>query len=73
MSYQKHHSPAMTAIPEDDVLEEELKVVRPLNEIKNDQINYHQIIRAYNMQQRFKASPSRVTSRHSSRPQTAAG
>jgi len=48
MSYQKHHSPAMTAIPEDEVLEEELKVVRPLNEIKNDQINYHQIIRAYN-------------------------
>jgi hypothetical protein len=36
MSYQKHHSPAMTAIPEDEPLVEELKVVRPLNEIKND-------------------------------------
>jgi hypothetical protein len=31
----------MTSIPEDAPLEEELKVVRPLNEIKNDQINYH--------------------------------
>lgn len=48
MSYQKHHSPALTTIPEDEPLFEELKVVRPLNEIKNDQINYHQIIRAYN-------------------------
>lgn len=48
MSYQKHHSPAMTTIPEDQPLEEELKVVRPLNEIKNDSVNYHQIIRCYN-------------------------
>jgi hypothetical protein len=31
----------MTSIPEDETLEEELKVVRPLNEVKNDQINYH--------------------------------
>lgn len=36
MSYQKHHSPALTAIPEDEPLLEDLKVVRPLNEIKND-------------------------------------
>mmetsp|Transcript_7569 Transcript_7569/g.6917 ORF Transcript_7569/g.6917 Transcript_7569/m.6917 type:complete len:90 (+) Transcript_7569:1144-1413(+) len=50
MSYQKHHSPALTAIPEDEALTEELKVVRPLNEIKNDSVNYHQIIRAYNLQ-----------------------
>ena len=41
MSYQKHHSPAMTTIPEDEPLIEDLKVVRPLNEIKNDLINYH--------------------------------
>lgn len=48
MSYQKHHSPAMTTILEDEPLLEELKVIRPLNEIKNDIVNYHQIIRAYN-------------------------
>jgi hypothetical protein len=53
LSYQKHHSPALTTIPEDAPLFEELKVVRPLNEIKNsatgssDIVNYHQIIRAY--------------------------
>ena len=49
LSYQKHHSPALTTIHEDSALEEELKVVRPLNEIKNDSVNYHQIIRAYNV------------------------
>lgn len=47
MSFQKHHSPAMTAIPEDDVLTEDIKVLRPLNEVKMDQINYHQIIRSF--------------------------
>ena len=51
VSYQKHHSPALTTIPEDAPLFEELKVIRPLNEIRNvsgsDTINYHQIIRAY--------------------------
>ncbi len=54
VSYQKHHSPALTTIPEDEPLFEELKVVRPLNEIKtaagggaSDTINYHQIIRSY--------------------------
>lgn len=44
VSYQKHHSPALTTIPEDAPLFEELKVVRPLNEIRNsgaDTINYH--------------------------------
>ena len=40
-NYQKHHSPALTTIPEDDVLEEDLKVIRPLNEVKNDNINYY--------------------------------
>lgn len=51
VSYQKHHSPALTTIPEDEPLYEELKVVRPLNEIRSgngsDTINYHQIIRSY--------------------------
>ena len=41
MSFQKHHSPAMTSIPEDTVLDEDIKVLRPLNEVKMDQINYH--------------------------------
>jgi|TARA_B110000285_G_C14962892_1_gene532557 hypothetical protein len=44
-NYQKHHSPALTAIPEDEPLDEDLKVIRPLNEVKNDNINYYQIIR----------------------------
>jgi len=45
VSYQKHHSPALTTIPEDEPLYEDLKVVRPLNEIRSgvgsDTINYH--------------------------------
>lgn len=49
MSYQKHHSPVSEIIPEDAPLVENLKVVRPLNQIKNDTINYHQIIRCYNV------------------------
>ena len=44
-NYQKHHSPALTTIPEDEILDEDLRVVRPLNEVKNDNINYYQIIR----------------------------
>ena len=44
-NYQKHHSPALTTIMEDEVLDEDLKVIRPLNEVKNDNINYHQIIK----------------------------
>ena len=44
-NYQKHHSPALATIPEDEILEDNLKVVRPLNEVKNDNINYYQIIR----------------------------
>ena len=31
----------MTVIPEDSTLEEDLKIVRPLNEVKNDKVNYH--------------------------------
>ena len=30
-NYQKHHSPALTIIPEDEELQENLRVVRPLN------------------------------------------
>lgn len=40
-NYQKHHSPALTTILEDEPLEEDLKVIRPLNEVKNDNINYY--------------------------------
>lgn len=47
MSFQKHHSPAMTTIQEDEILNEDIKVLRPLNEVKMDQINYHQIIRNF--------------------------
>ena len=46
-NYQKHHSPALTTILEDEVLDEDLKVVRPLNEVKNDNINYYQIIKCH--------------------------
>jgi hypothetical protein len=49
----KHHSPALTTIPEDEPLEEDLKIVRPLNEVKNDNINYHQIIRDHVKKQPF--------------------
>ena len=41
----KHHSPVLSTIPEDEELKDDLKIVRPLNEVKNDNINYHQIIR----------------------------
>jgi hypothetical protein len=57
MSYQKHHSPVSETIPEDAPLVESLKVVRPLNQIKNDTINYHQIIRCYNMPAPIMAPP----------------
>jgi hypothetical protein len=50
MSFQKHHSPAMTSIPETQVFEEKLKVLRPLNEVKNDSVNYHQIVKLYGPQ-----------------------
>ena len=47
MSYQKHHAPVMTVIPEDGELDEEIKVLRPLNDVKMDQVNYHQIIKTF--------------------------
>lgn len=37
----------MTTIPELSSLEEPIMVLRPLNEVKMDQINYHQIIRSF--------------------------
>jgi hypothetical protein len=49
ISFQKHHSPAMTTIPEDDCLTEQLSVLRPLNEVKMDQINYHQMLKKYDL------------------------
>jgi hypothetical protein len=44
-SYQKHHSIISESIPEDKELDDDLTFVRPLNEIKQDCINYHQIIK----------------------------
>lgn len=44
-NYQKHHSPALTTIPEDEELDCDLRIIRPLNDVKNDNINYYQIIR----------------------------
>lgn len=41
ISFQKHHSPAMTVIPEAGPLQESVKVLRPLNQVKMDLINYH--------------------------------
>lgn len=54
-NYSKHHSPALTTIPEDSELQEDLKIIRPLNEVKNDNINYHQIIRNH-----YKKQPIEV-------------
>jgi len=47
MSFQKHHSPAMTTINENEELNEQITVLRPLNEVKQDLINYHQIIKNF--------------------------
>lgn len=35
LSYQKHHSPSQTAIPENQILEEKLRVIKPLYGIDN--------------------------------------
>ena len=35
LSYQKHHSPSQTSIPENQVLEEKLRVIKPLYGIDN--------------------------------------
>lgn len=47
LSFQKHHSPAMTSIPESQPLSDAIKILRPLNDVKSDQINYHQIIKVF--------------------------
>lgn len=44
-SYQKHHSIISDAIPEDQEIDDDLIIIRPLNEVKEDSINYHQIIK----------------------------
>ena len=49
ISFQKHHSPSMTTIPEDSSLTEEITVLRPLNEVKMDSINYHQMLKKYDL------------------------
>lgn len=35
LSYQKHHAPSQSKIPENQTLEERLRVVKPLNGIDN--------------------------------------
>ena len=49
ISFQKHHSPSMTTIPEDSLLTEDITVLRPLNEVKMDSINYHQMLKKYDL------------------------
>ena len=44
-SYQKHHSIISDSIPEDKELDDDLTFVHPLNDVKQDSINYHQIIK----------------------------
>jgi hypothetical protein len=39
----------MTTIPEDSSLTEEITVLRPLNEVKMDSINYHQMLKKYDL------------------------
>ncbi len=41
----------MTIIPEHSTLAEDVKVLRPLNQVKMDSINYHQILKVYNAKQ----------------------
>lgn len=48
----------MTAIPEDEVLSEQITVLRPLNEVKMDQINYHQMLKKYDLKPRPKEKSS---------------
>lgn len=37
----------MTAVPEEKELEGAIKVLRPLNQAKTDQVNYHSIVKVY--------------------------
>ncbi|CAI2384584.1 unnamed protein product [Moneuplotes crassus] len=68
-SYQKHHSIISDPIPEDEELDEDLAIIRPLNEVKEDSINYHQIIKnhikkpkkpAYNWRQEINKLPREI-------------
>jgi len=61
-NYMKHHSPALTTIMEDEPLEEDLKIIRPLNEVKNDNINYHQIIRDHIKKEPYVPKPKPLVS-----------
>ena len=59
-SYQKHHSIISEPIPEDKELDDDLTFVHPLNDIKQDSINYHQIIKNHLKPKRMPIKP-RVT------------
>ena len=39
----------MTSIPENQPLSDSIKILRPLNDVKSDQINYHQIIKVFSV------------------------
>jgi len=59
-SYQKHHSIISQPIPEDQELDDELAFIRPLNETKQDSVNYHQIIKSH--MQKARQPPQSVLS-----------
>jgi len=42
------------------VFEERLKVMRPLNEVKNDSVNYHQIVKLYGPQPQKKQTAKKI-------------
>jgi hypothetical protein len=54
----------MTIIPESGVLNETVKVLRPLNPVKLDQINYHQIIKVYETPKSFLPINEKVKQSH---------
>jgi len=63
ISFQKHHSPAMTTILEDESLTEQLSVLRPLNEVKMDQINYHQMLKKYDLKPKKESKTTATDAR----------
>jgi hypothetical protein len=70
-SYQKHHSIINQPIPEDSELDDELMFVRPLNEVKQDSVNYHQIVKNHvpsvrRLPLRMKSSNKQMQSQKSS-------
>lgn len=46
LSYQKHHAPSQSNIPENDILDEKLRVIKPLTGIDNSK--FQPIIRELN-------------------------